>query len=471
MATTKRPNILFLLTDDQRFDTIHALGNPDIITPNMDYLVSRGAAFTQAHIPGGSSGAVCMPSRAMIHSGRRLYDLDGQGGTIPCEHITLGEALRASGTPQRPSYYCFGTGKWHNGPPAFTRSFDAGDNIFFGGMWDHWNVPVNRYDPTGQYDNEINFVANFLSTNHTMRVHCDKFHPGVHSSELLTQTTLDALDDLPADKPFFVYTAYLAPHDPRTMPRRFEEMYDPEAIHLPPNFRAEHFDFGVHTIRDEVLAAYPRDEREVRRHIAQYYAMITHLDDQIGRIIDKLREKGLLDDTIIVLAGDNGLACGEHGLMGKQSLYEHSVRVPLLISGPGIPAGLRVDNYVYLMDIYPTLCELTGTEIPASVQGISFAPMLRDPGYVTRPELYMMYCELIRAVQDDRFKLIEYRNGPCGNRFQLFDLKADPWELNDLYGTAEYAPVVERLLALRREQRAIWEHSGEQSAKFWREGE
>ena len=157
--------------------------------------------------------------------------------------------------------------------------------------------------------------------------------------------------------------------------------------------------------------------------------------------------------------------------MGKQSLYEHSVRVPLLISGPGIPAGLRVDNYVYLMDIYPTLCELTGTEIPASVQGISFAPMLRDPGYVTRPELYMMYCELIRAVQDDRFKLIEYRNGPCGRRFQLFDLKADPWELSDLYGKAEYAPAVERLLALRREQRAIWEHDDEQSAKFWREGE
>lgn len=467
----KRPNILFLLTDDQRFDTIHALGNPDIITPNMDYLVARGAAFTQAHIPGGSSGAVCMPSRAMIHSGRRLYDLDGQGETIPESHTTLGEALRASGTPLCPSYYCFGTGKWHNGPPAFTRSFDAGDNIFFGGMWDHWNVPVNRYDPTGQYDNEINFVANFQGDNHPCRVHCDKFNPGVHSSELLTQTTLDALDALPEGRPFFMYTAYLAPHDPRTMPRRFEEMYDPGAIPLPPNFRREHFDYGVHTIRDEVLAAYPRDEREVRRHIAQYYAMITHLDDQIGRIIAKLRSKGLLDDTIIILAGDNGLACGEHGLMGKQSLYEHSVRVPLLISGPGIPAGLRVDNYVYLMDIFPTICELTDTEIPASVQGVSFAPMLRDPGYVTRPELYMMYCDLIRAVQDDRFKLIEYRNGPCGRRLQLFDLKADPWELNDLYGRAEYAPEVERLLALRREQRAIWEHDGEQSAGFWQGGQ
>lgn len=462
MSGKKRPNVLFLLTDDQRFDTIHALGNPDIITPNMDYLAERGAAFTQAHIPGGSSGAVCMPSRAMINTGRRLYDLCGQGETIPEDHTTLGETLRGA------QYYCFGTGKWHNGPPAFTRSFDAGDNIFFGGMWDHWNVPVNRYDPTGHYDNVINFVANFLHDNGTMRVHCDKFHPGVHSSELLTQTALDALDALPDDKPFFMYTAYLAPHDPRTMPRRFEEMYDPESIPLPPNFMREHFDYGVHGIRDEVLAAYPRNECEVKRHIAQYYAMITHLDDQIGRIIQKLRDKGLLDDTIIILAGDNGLACGEHGLMGKQSLYEHSVRVPLLISGPGIPAGLRVDNYVYLMDIYPTLCELLGIDVPSSVQGVSFAPMLRDPSYKTRRELYMMYCELIRAVQDERYKLIEYRNGPCGNRFELFDLIADPWEMHDLYGDSSMAGVKAHLLALRDEQRAIWEHDGEQSVGFWK---
>ena len=140
------------------------------------------------------------------------------------------------------------------------------------------------------------------------------------------------------------------------------------------------------------------------------------------------------------------------------------MRVPLLISGPGIPSGLRIDNYVYLMDIYPTLCELLGIELPPSVQGVSFAPMLRDPTYVTRPELYMMYCELIRAVQDDRFKLIEYRNGP---RRQLFDLKSDPWETRDLYGQPGYRQVVQRLLALRERQRAIWEHDGQQSRMFW----
>ena len=123
----KKPNIVFIVTDDQRFNTIHALGNEEIITPNMDWLVQNGTSFMQAHIPGGTSGAVCMPSRAMIHTGRTLFSLDGEGQTIPKEHKTLGETLRKNG------YFAYGTGKWHNGPPAFTRSFDMGNEIFFGG--------------------------------------------------------------------------------------------------------------------------------------------------------------------------------------------------------------------------------------------------------------------------------------------------------------------------------------------------
>lgn len=141
----KKPNILFILTDDQRYNTIHALGNDEILTPNIDRLVSQGMSFTNAHIPSGTSGAICMPSRAMLNTGRSLFRIDGIGENIPVEHKTMGETFREYG------YDCYGTGKWHNGPPAFTRSFCNSDNIFFGGMWDHWNVPVNRYDPI-QFD-------------------------------------------------------------------------------------------------------------------------------------------------------------------------------------------------------------------------------------------------------------------------------------------------------------------------------
>ncbi|MEG0388461.1 MAG: sulfatase-like hydrolase/transferase, partial [Niameybacter sp.] len=129
-------NVLFLIADDQRFDTIRALGNQEIHTPYLDKLVKMGTTFTNAHIPSGTSGAVCMPSRAMIHSGRTLFHIQGEGQNIPNEHSTLGETLKNAG------YYSCGIGKWHNGIESYARSFNDGDDIFFGGMWDHWHVPI-----------------------------------------------------------------------------------------------------------------------------------------------------------------------------------------------------------------------------------------------------------------------------------------------------------------------------------------
>ena len=209
----KKPNILFILTDDQRFDTIHALGNPAIHTPNLDRLAARGTAFRRAHIPSGTCGAVCMPSRAMLNTGRHLFHLEDLGQDIPESHITMGQAFRENG------WQTIGIGKWHNGCPAYARSFETGGSIFFGGMWDHWNVPVCRYDPSGQYDNTINFVVNFFDSNRIIQQHCDEFVPGKHSSELLTDTAISMLrKHAGGEKPFFLYLAYLAPHDPRTMP-------------------------------------------------------------------------------------------------------------------------------------------------------------------------------------------------------------------------------------------------------------
>ena len=154
----KKPNIVFFFTDDQRFDTIAALGNREIKTPNMDRLVRRGTAFTQAHIPCGTSGAVCMPSRAMLHTGRTLFHLQDEGQEIPPEHITMGETL------QRAGYAAFGTGKWHNGTASYARSFSHGGEIFFGGMYDHWNVPAHSFDPAGKYENRVPHCAAAFSS-------------------------------------------------------------------------------------------------------------------------------------------------------------------------------------------------------------------------------------------------------------------------------------------------------------------
>ncbi|MCB9159406.1 MAG: sulfatase-like hydrolase/transferase [Caldilineaceae bacterium] len=457
----QRPNILVLFTDDQRFDTIAALGNDAIHTPHMDRLVARGTTFRRAYIMGGSNAAVCMPSRAMLMTGRYLYRLQGAGQTIPPDHVMLPQLLRDHG------YVTGGIGKWHNSPPAYARAFSTGAEIFFGGMDDHWNVPACDFDPTGQYpaprpqplDLGVEIVTEQKVFDHVTR--------GVHSSELFGDAAVDFLRTHDKAAPFMLYVAFMAPHDPRTMPREFLELYDPDAVDLPPNFMAAHpFDNGEMDVRDEGLAAKPRDPAEIRRHIAEYYAMISHLDAQIGRVLDALEETGQADNTIIVFAGDNGLALGRHGLMGKQSLYDHSVHVPLILAGPGIPAGAQTDDYAYLLDIYPTLCDLLGVDTPASVDGMSLVPVLRGTGS-GRDQLVFAYRDVQRAIQDDRFKLIEYCVDGVRTT-QLFDLARDPWELENLADDPTHAARVDALRTeLRRQWQTVYGDDQAQGQAFW----
>ena len=419
----KQPNILFFFTDDQRFDTLAALGNQEIHTPNLDALVARGTTFRRAHIPGGTISAVCMPSRAMLHSGRTLFHIRGEGQEIPADHTTMGEAFRAAG------YDAFATGKWHNERSAFARSFSHGAEIFFGGMSDHWNVPAYDFDPSGRYDATCPVVRAPRENNEVEYRRYDHIHAGVHSTDLFVDAATDFLEARSAERPFFAYVSLMAPHDPRTMPRRFLEMYDPKGIQLPANFAPQHpFDYGALRIRDELLAAYPREPAEIRRHIGEYYAMISHLDDGLGRLLATLDDRQLLEDTIVVFAGDNGLALGQHGLMGKQNLYEHSIRVPLIFAGPGIRPGEQRDELVYLLDIFPTLCGLVDIPVPSSVEGFSLEPVLRGTAGASRDQLYLAHESCIRGITDGRHKLIEY----AGGETQLFDLLEDPCEVDNL---------------------------------------
>lgn len=431
-SAAEHPNILLLYADDQRFDTIHALGNTQIQTPNLDRLVQEGFAFTRAHVMGGRQGAICMPSRAMLMTGRTLFHATVPSRpkapderTIHPQATLLPEVFRAAG------YRTFATGKWHNDPASFNRAFAEGEAIFFGGMHHHRQVPVQSYDPSGQYPRQR------ARTN------------TVFSTELFTETALRFLEQVSPDHPFFLYVAYTAPHDPRTPPPEFAARYRPDKIKLPPNFLPQHpFDNGELKVRDEQLLPWPRTPEAVRREIALYYAMITHLDDQIGRLLRALDARGLRTNTVVVFAGDNGLAVGQHGLLGKQNLYDHSVRVPLLLRGPGIPAHRRSDALCYLHDIFPTLCELARLPVPATVEGQSLVPAMQGRPLDHRDTLFAAYREVQRMVRDDRYKLIEY---PRAHRRQLFDLRRDPWETRDLSQEPRYAALVERLQAALRQ--------------------
>jgi arylsulfatase A-like enzyme len=458
----QRPNILFFFTDDQRFDTISALGNPHIHTPNMDDLVKRGTAFTHAHIPGGTSAAICMPSRAMLHTGRYLQHLEGAGESIPTDHITLGESLQQAG------YNTFGTGKWHNGSASYARSFSSGAEIFFGGMEDHWNVPAHSFDPTGRYALTMPLCIDPWRTKEMRLRPGDHVTAGKHSSELFADAAIEFLENYASDDPFFMYLSFMAPHDPRVMPDEYRELYDPEQIPLPENFSGGHLlDNGALRTRDELLARFPRDPCETKEHIADYYAMITHLDAQIGRVIDALEKNAGVENTIIILAGDNGLALGQHGLMGKQNLYDHSLRVPLVFSGPGVPQDCQSDALVCLFDIFPTVFDLIDVDPPSSVEGLSLLPAMRQPSAQVRDTLYLAYTEYQRGVRDDRYKLIEYHvNGK--RTTQLFDLLKDPWEIRNL---AAEPSMTHELKTLRSKLYLLRDESGDPNTEwgevFW----
>ena len=416
----QKPNILFLLADDQRASTIHALGNDEIITPNLDKLVSEGTTFQNAYIMGAMNGAVCAPSRAMIMSGRPLFNTKIK---IDPNHTTLPKTLEKSG------YHSFHIGKWHNGKPAFTNSFSDGDKIFFGGMHGQYNVPTHQFDSTGVYPEEN--ISRLKEK---------------HSSELYVDAGIEFLENYDSEAPFFMYMAFQAPHDPRQMPQKYLDMYDTAKLTLPLNFMPQHpFDNGEIDIRDEWLAGYPRTQAEIKANIAAYYAMITHLDEQIGRVIQKLEEKGMLDNTIIVFSGDNGLAVGQHGLMGKQNLYEHSINVPLIFNGPGIAKGVTKQDFAYLFDIYPTLCDMAGVTVPETVQG-QVLPVMKASEMNKRDYMFFAYKHFQRAVRNDRYKMIKYNVGDSITT-QLFDLQEDPYETTNLADQEEYS---EQMLALTK---------------------
>jgi len=173
--------------------------------------------------------------------------------------------------------------------------------------------------------------------------------------------------------------------------------------------------------------------------------MLTHLDFHIGRVLEKLEEKHLMEDTIVVLAGDNGLAVGQHGLMGKQNCYEHSVRVPLVFSGPGIPSGVQAKGKAYLFDVFPTLCESADIEKPESCEGISLSGAMADGDDSLRESLYLAYCDTQRAVKRGGYKLIEYVVNGKHTKTQLFDLENDNWEIKNIAYEKGYQDKVDEL--------------------------
>jgi len=376
--------------------------------------VKRGVSFNRAYMQGGNQGATCVPSRAMLLSGRSLAQIDEK----LMKHETWPYAFGQAG------YATFATGKWHNGPPSISKSFQQAKALFVGGMVNPLKAPTSDLLPTG------------------------KLTPGKvapkHLCEEATDETLAFLKSRDGQQPFFAYLAFDGPHDPHIVPDDFPVKYDPASIPLPPNFLPQHpFDNGEMVIRDEQLMKWPRPEADVKTMLAEYYRYISFLDLQIGRVLDAVDASPYAANTIIVFAADSGVARGSHGLIGKQNLYEHSMRVPLIVAGPGIAADQRSDAMCYLFDVMPTLGKLCGVATPQGSNGREFSSVLKDPAQPGRPFLMFGYKTIQKALSDGRWKLIRY---PHVDRTQLFDLQSDPFETKDLSADPAQAERIKAML-------------------------
>jgi arylsulfatase A-like enzyme len=249
--------------------------------------------------------------------------------------------------------------------------------------------------------------------------------------------------------PFFCYVAFTVPHDPISPKPEFIDAYPDQSLPLPGNYLPYHpFQFDDLLVRDENLLPWPRTPEQIRSVLSDYYALISHLDRNVGKIIETLRSTGLYDNTIIIYAADNGLAAGSHGLLGKQNLYEHSMKVPLIIAGPGIPEGEISDAFVYLFDIFPTLTELCKVPLPAGTDGKSLVPLISGNSEGVRNSIFTAYRNTVRAVRTDEWKLIRY---PERDYSQLFNLADDPLELNNLSGSTSCKQKLDEMTELLKE--------------------
>ena len=421
----KRPNILFLLSDDQRPDTIGALGNEIIKTPNLDALARGGAVFTRATC----ANPICTPSRAEIFSGCTSF----RNGVLDFGRQIEPDLALWPQTMHDAGYHTWFVGKWHNRGKPSSHGFEDTLGLFSGGGGKWWKDQIDwKGSPITGY-------RGWIFQTEDGKKFPDK---GVGLSPDISAKFANAaiqFIERKTDKPWFLQVSFTAPHDPLIMPTGFESMYKSAAVQLPKNFLPEHhFDHGNFDGRDEKLLPWPRKPELVREVIAMYYAVISHMDQQIGRIVQSLKDTKQLENTIVIFASDHGLGVGSHGLRGKQSMYEHTIGVPLIIQGPGIPKGARRNAQCYLRDLFPTMCELTGIKIPKTVEGKSLASILSGKEKSVYDEIYGYFRDKQRMIRTDRWKLVHY---PHLEKYQLFDIASDPDELKNVIEEAELQQV------------------------------
>jgi uncharacterized sulfatase len=440
----RRPNVLLIMADDLNND-MGMYGHPLVRTPNLDRLAARGVRFDRAY----NQFPLCSPSRVSMLTGlrpdtTRIYELQTHFRTTVPDVVTLPQLFRRNG------YAAARVGKiYHYGNPGQIGTNGLDDPA-------SWDAVVN---PRGIDKDEEPVLTNLLPNRglgSTLAFYASAAPDEQHTDGKVASETI-ALLEKHRDRPFFVAAGFYRPHCPYIAPKKYFDMYPLERIAVP-------------RFTEEQLAAVPPaalwtrppnwgvEQDGLRRSIQAYYASISFLDAQAGRILDALDRLGLSDNTIVVFASDHGYHLGELGQWMKMSLFERSARTPLVVAGPGVARGVS-PRTVELLDVYPTLAELTKLPPPPALQGRSLAPLLREP---TAPWDRPAFTQVTRgnretgfmgySVRTEQWRYIEWDEGKRGR--QLYNEREDPAELRNLADDSRHEKVVAEMRQLLQSMRS-----------------
>ncbi|MEM6978071.1 MAG: sulfatase-like hydrolase/transferase [Planctomycetota bacterium] len=425
-TTAERPNVVIIVVDDQSPLELKQY-NPrsTLQTPNLDRLAAEGMVIDDARHMGAWSGAVCTPSRHMIMSGRTVWHIPNRKSRKGRKPLANPNAVNTALVP----------------PDLETNTLAA--------VFNRAGFDTMRTCKTGN---------SYEGANRQFTVRHDAMKRGGDAqsgSQWHGDRVLDFLQSREKQNdptnPFLVYFGFSHPHDTRDGTPEYLAQYgatnhsDPDVPPaqndqqpaLPINYLPAHpFPHGHPGLRDEVSVSGVWERRDIgtiRNELGRQYACSANIDAQIGRVLDHLETTGQLDNTYVIYTSDHGMAIGRHGLQGKQNLYEHTWRVPMIVRGPGITAATRATGNVYLLDLLATICDLTGVDPPATNEGISFVPVLRGEQDSIRNISFGVYCggtkPGMRAVKQGPWKLVEYDvlDGTV-RKTQLFNLDENPHE-------------------------------------------